>query len=212
LPIDSKFPKENYLRLQDATESGDPAAFQAAVAELNRTIRNAAKDIRDKYIAPPHTTDFAIMFLATEGLHAEVLRQTVLVDELYSQCKIVVAGPTTLTAILSSLRMGFQTLAIEQRASEVWRVLGAVKTEFAKFGGVLDKLDKQLETARRTIGESSRRSRVMQKKLDSVDELPEMEAVELLALASSAFEDMDPEIESEPSAEAELNGQFELYE
>ena len=140
LPIDSKFPQEDYLRLQEAAESGDTEAVQRATAALIRTVRVAARDIHDKYVNPPSTTDFAIMFLATEGLYAEVLRQPGFVEELQHQYRISIAGPTTLMATLSSLRLGFQTLAIEQRASEVWKVLGAVKTEFGKFGDVLDKV------------------------------------------------------------------------
>lgn len=132
LPIDSKFPQEDYLRLQEAAEKADLAAVQAATDALARTVRSAAKDIHDKYVNPPKTTDFGIMFLATEGLYAEVLRQPVLVEDLQQRYRVVLAGPTTLVAILSSLRLGFQTLAIEQRASEVWRVLGAVKAEFGE--------------------------------------------------------------------------------
>ncbi|MFZ5450790.1 MAG: DNA recombination protein RmuC [Thermodesulfobacteriota bacterium] len=182
LPIDSKFPQEDYLRLQEAAEKADPAAVQAATDALARTVRAAAKDIHEKYISPPGTTDFAIMFLATEGLYAEVLRQPALVEDLQHRYRVVVAGPTTLAAILSSLRMGFQTLAIEQRAVEVWRVLGAIKTEFGKFGEVLDKVKRQLTTASRTIEDTGRRSRAIERKLRSVEQLPEPEALEILAL------------------------------
>lgn len=186
LPIDSKFPQEDYLRLQEAAEKADPAAVQAATAALARAIRSAAKDIHDKYVNPPSTTDFGIMFVATEGLYAEVLRQPALVEDLQQQYRIVVAGPTTLVAILSSLRMGFQTLAIEQRASEVWRVLAAVKTEFGKFGDVLDKVKKQLNTASRTIEQTGVRSRVLERRLRSVEQLPEAEASNMLALTDGA--------------------------
>ncbi|MBM4295555.1 MAG: DNA recombination protein RmuC [Deltaproteobacteria bacterium] len=189
LPIDSKFPQEDYLRLQEAAERADPGAIQAATDNLARTIRSAAKDIRDKYISPPSTTDFGIMFLATEGLYAEVLRQHALVEELQHRYRVVVAGPTTLAAILSSLRMGFQTLAIEQRAAEVWRVLGAIKTEFAKFGEVLDKVKHQLDTASRTIEKTGVRSRAIERKLRSVEKLPEPEALEILALPPADEED-----------------------
>jgi DNA recombination protein RmuC len=182
LPIDSKFPQEDYIRLQDAADRADPDAVQAAADALARTVRSAAKDIHDKYVNPPETTDFAIMFLATEGLYAEVLRQPALVEELQQRYRIVLAGPTTLVAILTSLRMGFQTLAIEQRASEVWRVLGAVKTEFGKFGEVLDRVKKQLNTASRTIERTGVRSRAMERKLRSVERIPEAETAELLAL------------------------------
>jgi DNA recombination protein RmuC len=182
LPIDSKFPQEDYLRLQEAAERGDAEAVQRATEALARTVRLAAKDIYDKYVDPPHTTDFAIMFLATEGLYAEVLRQPGLVEQLLQDFRIVVAGPTTLAAILSSLRMGFQTLAIEQRAAEVWKVLGAVKTEFGKFGQVLDKVKRQLSTASRTIEETGRRTRAMERRLRAVEELPEEESRVILEL------------------------------
>ena len=189
LPIDSKFPQEDYLRLQEAAEKADPGAIQAATDSLARTVRTAAKDIYDKYISPPNTTDFAIMFLATEGLYAEVLRQPAFIEDLQHRFRVVVAGPTTLAAILSSLRLGFQTLAIEQRAVEVWRVLGAVKTEFGKFGEVLDKVKHQLDTASRTIDKTGVRSRAMLKKLRDVEQLPEPEALEFLALPSLVEED-----------------------
>lgn len=185
LPIDSKFPQEDYLRLQEAAEQSDPDAVQAAAEALARTVRVAAKDIHDKYVNPPSTTDFGIMFLATEGLYAEILRQQTVVDDLLQRYRVVIAGPTTLAAILSSLRMGFQTLAIEQRAVEVWRVLGAIKSEFGKFGDVLDKVKRQLNTASRTIEETGMRSRAMEKKLRSVEQLPEAEASKILALPSA---------------------------
>jgi DNA recombination protein RmuC len=182
LPIDSKFPQEDYLRVQEAAETGDPETVQKATDALARTVRTAAKDVHDKYVDPPNTTDFAIIFLATEGLYAEVLRQPALVDDLLHRYRVVVAGPTTLAAILSSLRMGFQTLAVEQRAAEVWRVLGAVKTEFGKFGDVLDKVRRQLTTASRTIEETGVRTRAMERRLRSVEQLPEDEAARLLEL------------------------------
>ena len=190
LPIDSKLPQEDYLRIQDAAECGDCEATQRATDALARAIRLAAQDIHDKYVKPPHTTDFAIMFLATEGLYAEVVRQPALVDELQHRHRIVVAGPTTLAALLSSLRMGFQTLAIEQQAVEVWRVLGAVKTEFAKFGTVLDKVKRQLDTASRTIEQTGVRTRAMERKLRSVEQLPHDEASQVLELAGG---DGDPQ-------------------
>ncbi|SMP82490.1 DNA recombination protein RmuC [Desulfonatronum zhilinae] len=186
LPIDSKFPQEDYLRLQEAAEKADLAGVQVAVDALARTVNGAAKDIHDKYVNPPDTTDFGIMFLATEGLYAEVLRQPALVENLQQRYRVVVAGPTTLIAILSSLRMGFQTLAIEQRASEVWRVLGAVKTEFGKFGDVLDKVKKQLNTASRTIEQTGVRSRAIERQLRRVEQLPEAKASEMLALPDEA--------------------------
>ncbi|MFM9903243.1 MAG: DNA recombination protein RmuC [Pyrinomonadaceae bacterium] len=182
LPIDSKFPQEDYLKVQDAADSGDPILMQTAVDGLARAVRIAAKDISGKYVCPPHTTDFAIMFLATEGLHAEILRQPALVDELQRTHRVVIAGPTTLSAIMSSLRMGFQTLAVEKRASEVWQVLGAIKTEFGKFGTVLAKVKKQLNTASKTIDATGVRSRAMERHLKSVEEMPELEVTEILAL------------------------------
>ena len=182
LPIDSKFPQEDWLRLQDASDQGDVAVVQAASDALIRTVRGSAKEIHDKYVHPPASTDFAIMFLATEGLFAEVLRHPSVVSDLQQQYRVVVAGPTTLAAILTSLRMGFQTLVVEQRAAEVWRVLGAVKTEFGKFGDVLDKVQRQLTTASRTIEETGQRSRAMEKKLRSAERLPEAEAAMVLEL------------------------------
>ena len=148
------------LRLQEAAEGGDSEAVQKAADSLVRTIKGEAQKIQEKYLDPPGTTDFGIMFLATEGLYAEALRQPGLVSELQQRWRVVIAGPTTLAAILSSLRMGFQTLAIEKRASEVWEVLGAVKTEFGKFGDVLDRVKKQLSTASRTQGSAASRRAV----------------------------------------------------
>jgi len=183
LPIDSKFPQESYLRLLQATEAGDGDAVQSAIAELTRAVRLSARTIFEKYVAPPRTTDFAVLFLPTEGLYAEVLRQPGLVEQLQDTCRVVVAGPTTLAALLSSLRMGFRTLAIEQRASEVWKVLGAVKTEFGKFGEVLDKIKRQLATASRSIDETGARTRAMSRKLREVEELPVDVSEKVLQLA-----------------------------
>ncbi len=182
LPIDSKFPQEDYLRLQEAAERGDAEGVQKGADALARTLRAEAQKIQEKYLDPPGTTDFGIMFLATEGLYAEALRQPGLTSELQQRHRIVVAGPTTLAAILSSLRMGFQTLAIEKRASEVWEVLGAVKTEFGKFGEVLAKVKQQLQTAGRTIDQAETRTRAMERKLRSVQQLPGEEAESLLSL------------------------------
>jgi DNA recombination protein RmuC len=184
LPIDAKFPQEDYVRLVDASERGDSAGVQQASQALARSAIQSAKTIRDKYIDPPNTTDFAIMFVPTEGLYAEILRQAGLTEQLQREHRVVVTGPTTLSALLSSLRMGFRTLAIEKRSSEVWKVLSAVKTEFGKFGGVLDRLGKQLETAKRTVDQTGRRTRVMERKLRDVESLPEEETSELLDLPS----------------------------
>jgi len=200
LPIDSKFPQEDYLRLQEAAEKADPAAVQAASDALARTVRSAAKDISQKYISPPSTTDFGIMFLATEGLYAEVLRHPTVVEDLQHRYRVVVAGPTTLAAILSSLRMGFQTLAIEQRTVEVWRVLAAIKTEFGKFGEVLDKVKRQLHTASRTIEDTGKRSRAIERRLRSVERLPEPEALEILALPAAGEGDEEEDPAAEVSA------------
>ena len=189
LPIDSKFPQEDYARLQDAQDRADPEAVDAAAKGLANAIIIAAKDIRQKYLAPPHTTEFAVLFLPTEGLYAEALRQQKVVDTL-NDLRITLAGPTTLSAILNALRMGFHTLAIEQRSSEVWEVLGAVKTEFGKFGDVLDKLGNQLKTAQNTINATGQRTRAMERKLRSVEELPAEESRTILDLPASD----DPEL------------------
>ena len=183
LPIDSKFPQESYIRLKDASEKSDTDAIEKASAELIRTIKKSAKDISDKYIDPPHTTDFAIMFLPTEGLYAEIVRQPGILDDLQHQ-RIVVAGPTNLSAILSSLSMGFRTLAIENRSSEVRRILSAVKTEFSAFGDVLSKVKTQLDRASGTIDKAGVRTRAMQKKLKDVEELPTEDSTKILGFSS----------------------------
>ena len=190
LPIDAKFPQEDYLRLVEASEQGDGAAVQAATTALVRSIQDSAKDVSTKDLTPPMTTDFAILFLPTEGLYAEALRHPGLVERLQRDHRIVVAGPTTLAAVLNSLRIGFRTLAIEQRSSEVWKVLGAVKHEFGKFGGVLEKVKRQLETAGRTLDETGVRTRQMQRKLKSVEALPADAATEVLDLAAETPVDL----------------------
>jgi len=182
LPIDSKFPTEDYQRLQAAADKADAEAVEKSLNAFLRTVRNSAKEIQTKYINPPSTTDFAVLFLATEGMYAEVLRQPGMLEEIQQNHRILIAGPTTLTALLTSLRMGFRTLAIEKQASEVWQVLAAVKTEFGKFGGVLDKVKRQLDTASRSIEETGTRTRVMERKLRSVESLPDDKATELLGL------------------------------
>jgi len=182
LPIDSKFPTEDYQRLQAAADKADAEAVEKSLNAFLRTVRHSAKEIQTKYINPPSTTDFAVMFLATEGMYAEVLRQPGMLEEIQQNHRILIAGPTTLTALLTSLRMGFRTLAIEKQASEVWQVLAAVKTEFGKFGGVLDKVKRQLDTASRSIEETGTRTRVMARKLRSVESLPDDKATELLGL------------------------------
>lgn len=182
LPIDAKFPREDYEHLQNAQEAGDVEAIRRCGDDLEKAVRIQAKSIGDKYIAPPATTDFAILFLPTEGLFAEVVRRPGLVDGLQREYRVVVAGPTTLTALLNSLQMGFRTLAIERRSSEVWQVLGAVKTEFDKFGGVLDKVKKKLQEASNTIEQSEVRKRAVDRKLRDVQALPDMESAALLEL------------------------------
>ncbi len=188
LPIDSKFPTEDYQRLQAAADKADGEAVEKALNAFLRTVRNSAKEIQTKYVNPPATTDFAVLFLATEGMYAEVLRQPGMLEEIQQDHRILIAGPTTLTALLTSLRMGFRTLAIEKQASEAWQVLAAVKTEFGKFGGVLDKVKRQLDTASRSIEETGTRTRVMARKLRDVERLPEDRATELLGLDDSGPE------------------------
>ena len=183
LPIDCKFPREDYERLLDAQEGGDIDAVKASAAQLERAIRVQAKSISDKYVCPPHTTDFAVMFLPTEGLYAETIRRAGLVDLLQREHRIVIAGPTTFTALLNSLQMGFRTLAIEKRSSEVWQVLGAVKSEFGKFAGILEKAEKQISTVGKSLGEASRKTRTIERRLRGVESLPGPDAQALLGEA-----------------------------
>ena len=180
LPIDAKFPVEDYERLLGAQELADRDAMEAAGKAIENRIRLEAKTIREKYVEPPHTTDFAILFLPAEGLFAEVLRRPGLSESLNRELRVVIAGPTTLFAMLNSLQMGFRTLALEKRSAEVWQVLGAVKTEFGKFGDVLTKLKAQLATASSTIESAETRTRQMSRALKSVEAMPAEEAVKLL--------------------------------
>lgn len=180
LPIDAKFPTEDYERLLAAIEASDGAGIETAGHALESRIRAEAKKIREKYVEPPHTTDFAILFLPTEGLFAEVLRRPGLADSLNREVRIVIAGPTTLFAMLNSLQMGFRTLALERRSAEVWQVLGAVKTEFSRFGNVLATLKSQLQTASNTIERAETRTRQMGRALKSVEALPAEQAAQLL--------------------------------
>jgi DNA recombination protein RmuC len=172
LPVDSKFPDADYQRLLDAQENGERSHIEAATKDLLNAIRKSASDIGGKYIEPPYTTDFAILFLPTEGLYAEIIRQPGLVQELQQKYRMLVAGPTTFAALLNSLQMGFRTLAIQKRSSEVWEVLGKVKTEFGKFGDVLTKVQKKLDEASNHIEKVSVRTRAIQKNLKEVEELP----------------------------------------
>jgi DNA recombination protein RmuC len=180
LPIDAKFPREDYERLIDAQDRADVVAVEEASRALEGRVRAEAKSIAQKYVAPPHTTDFALLFLPTEGLYAEILRRPGLTDFLQREYRVSVTGPTTLTALLNSLQMGFRTLAIEQRSSEVWQVLGAVKTEFRKFGEVLARTRKQLETVTRSIELAETRTQQMNKQLRDVEALPGEQAADLL--------------------------------
>ncbi len=180
LPIDAKFPLEDYQKLLEAQELGDLAAMEDAGRAMENRVRAEAKTIRDKYIEVPHTTDFALLFLPIEGLYAEVIRRPGLFDTLQRDYRVTLTGPTTLTAILNSLQMGFRTLAIEQRSSEVWQVLGAVKTEFGKFGDALAKTKKKLDEASRTIEQAEVRTRAIDRSLRKVESLPPMESRGLL--------------------------------
>jgi DNA recombination protein RmuC len=186
LPIDAKFPREDYERLLDAQERGEPELARSAGDALERRVRLEAARIREKYIAVPHTTEFAILFLPTEGLYAEVLRRPGLVEALQRDQRIAVAGPTTLLALMTSFQMGFRTLAIEQRSSEVWQTLGAVKTEFTKFGTALDGVKKKLDEASNKLEDTGRRTRVLTRKLREVEALPVEDSQRLLG---ADFED-----------------------
>jgi DNA recombination protein RmuC len=180
LPIDAKFPNEDYERLLDAQARADAAAADAAGKALEARIRLEARAMAEKYLEPPFTTDFAVLFLPTEGLYAEVLRRPGLMEGLQREHRVTLAGPTTLLAMLSSLQVGFRTLALEQRASEVWLVLGAVKTEFGKFGDVLARVKAQTQTVLNTLDSAEQRSRVMGRALKQVQALPQAEAKLLL--------------------------------
>ncbi len=180
LPLDAKFPQEDYLRLLEAQEQGNPAAVEEAARQLERTIREMGKNIRDKYLDPPNTTDFGIMFLPAEGLYAEVLRRTGLVETLQREFKVVITGPTTLAALLNSLQMGFCTLAIEKRSSDVWSLLGAVKTEFTTFGGILEKTHKKIKEAGNIIEKAATRSRAIERRLKNVQEMPTPDTAALI--------------------------------
>jgi DNA recombination protein RmuC len=190
LPIDCKFPREDYERLLEAQERADAAGMETAGRAIEVRLRAEARTIRDKYLAPPHTTDFGIMFLPTEGLYAEALRRPGLVESLQRELKVMLTGPTTLLATLSSLQMGFRTLALEKRSAEVWEVLGAVKTEFHKFGDVLAKTKKKLDEASNTIDAAQRRTRAMTRSLKSVEAVPDARVQALIpGLLDDATED-----------------------
>jgi len=210
LPIDAKFPREDHERLLDAVERADLPAVEVAARAIELRLRLEAKTIRDKYVAPPHTTDFAILFVPTEGLYAEALRRPGLVEALQREHKVMLAGPSTLLALLNSLQMGFRTLALEQRSAEVWEVLGAVKTEFGKFGDVLAKTKKKLEEATRTIDQAQTRSRVMTRHLKAVEALPDARALALLPAAPGAGAEPGAELEPDPDALADSKLEADL--
>ena len=185
LPIDAKFPQEDYIRLMEASRSGDVEGIEQSTKELIRSVTASAKTITEKYVDPPHTTDFAVMYLPTEGLYAEVVRQPGLIEEFQTKYRVTVAGPTTMGALLNSLRLGFRTLVIEQRASEVWQVLAAVKSEFEKFGEALEKVKKRLNSASDAIEQTDVRTRAIERKLRGVEQLPSGQADELLSPPAS---------------------------
>lgn len=189
LPIDSKFPQEDYARLVDAAEKADKDAAEAATKALERTIRNEAKTIADLYIDVPKTTDFAIMFLPTEGLYAEILRRPGLAEELQNKYRIMVCGPTTITAFLNTLRIGFRTVALDKRAAEVWKVLGAVKTQYDKFEGLLEKAKKKVDEAGNVLDDARHRNSIILKNLRNVEGIEAAEADDLLTLPSIQTEE-----------------------
>jgi DNA recombination protein RmuC len=196
LPIDAKFPREDYERLLDAQERADAAAVESSGKAIEARLRLEARTIREKYIAPPHTTDFGILFVPTEGLYAEALRRPALVESLQREHKVMLCGPTTLLATLNSLQMGFRTLALEKRSAEVWEVLGAVKTEFGKFGEVLAKTKKKLEEASNTIDAAEVRTRAMTRRLKSVESLPEEAALLKLGVGAADAADLPEDSEA----------------
>ena len=193
LPIDSKFPTEDFQKLLEAQEQADPERVEEYSKALENRIKSEAKEIRDKYINPPVTTDFAIMFLPTESLFAEVLRRSEVAGFIQREYRVIVTGPTTCAALLNSLQIGFRTLAVEKRSSEIWKVLSAVRSEFGKFGDILSRVKKQLTSASNTIDQTEVRTRVMERKLRDVEQLPEKETSKML--------EMDKEIEEEPGDE-----------
>ncbi|MCZ7582771.1 MAG: DNA recombination protein RmuC [Deltaproteobacteria bacterium] len=198
LPIDAKFPMDKYQHLVAAYENGDADAVDKARNDLSATVQGMAKDIREKYVEPPHTTDFGIMFLATESLYAEVLRTPGLFEFIRAKHHVVIAGPTTLAAVLNSLQMGFRTLAIEKRSSEVWKLLGAIKTEFGKFGEILDATDRQIQTVSNSIRRAKGKTTTITRKLRDVETLPVGEAGALCPRKSSARR-MNSKIRSNPA-------------
>lgn len=190
LPIDAKFPKDVYEQYLDACDTGDVERMNQCSHQLELIVKRMARDIRDKYLDPPYTTDFGIMFLPFENIYAEVIRRTALVEQLQREFRVIVTGPITLGAILNSLQMGFRTLAIEKRSSEVWTVLAAVKTEFGKFGGMLEKVQKNLETAGSQLDEViGKRTRAIERKLRQVQELPIEQSAGILSIGEASGDD-----------------------
>ena len=190
LPIDAKFPKDAYEQYLDAYEQGHVEAINSTSRQLEAVVKRMARDIRDKYLDPPYTTDFGIMFLPFENIYAEVIRRTPLVEQLQREFRVIVTGPTTLGAILNSLQMGFRTLAIEKRSSEVWTVLAAVKTEFGKFGGMLEKVQKNLETAGTQLDEVlGKRTRAIERRLRSIEALPVEQSAHILPFGDVSFDE-----------------------
>jgi DNA recombination protein RmuC len=205
LPIDAKFPREDYERLVQAADRADVEGVEAASIALERSIKTFAKSISDKYIDPPTTTDFAILFLPTESLFAEALRRPGLHDQLLRDHRVMIAGPTTLSSMLSAFQMGFRSLAIQERSSEVWKILGAVRTEFAEHGKVVMKLQRQLGTASKTIDELGTRTKVMNRKLKDVETLPGVDALKVLGLTNAALASAEDEDEEEMRAREEAD-------
>jgi DNA recombination protein RmuC len=189
LPIDAKFPQEDYQRLVEASERGDPEGVEAAGRQLETRVKASARDIHDKYLDPPQTTDFGILFLPTEGLYAEVLRRPGLSDQIQRDLRVIIAGPTTLWAVLNSLQMGFRTLAIERRSGEVWGVLGTVKTQFAKFGEIVGAVQKKLQEASNKMDVVARQSRTIERRLRDVQELPQAGPPQLSLLPAEDLAD-----------------------
>jgi DNA recombination protein RmuC len=178
--VDAKFPVEDYSRLVDAQEKADTTAADDAAKQLEASIKKAAKDISQKYLAPPRTTDFGIMFLPSEGLYAEIIRRTALVQLIQREYHIIVSGPSTFAAFLNSLQMGFRSLAIQKRSGEVWKMLGEIKTAFGRFGETLDAIHKRLEQATNSVEDARKKSKTIQNKLRSVEVLPGLNAEVLL--------------------------------
>ncbi|HVK58757.1 MAG TPA: DNA recombination protein RmuC, partial [Candidatus Kapabacteria bacterium] len=204
LPIDAKFPQEDYQRLIEATEVADVEAINAAGKALETRLRSQAKDIRDKYIAPPYTTDFAILFLPSEGLYAEALRRPGLWDRIQADYRVVIAGPTTIAALLNSLQMGFKTLAIQERSSEVWRVLAGVKKEFDRFGDVLAKVKRKIEEAGNQIEQTEVRTRAIHKQLRAVEAPTATQNTLLAEVAPLEDDELADAIVESVTAEREL--------